>query len=396
MGARIAYSAALVVASSMLLGCPDNRGTFTPAPDPKLKFTNITLSQSRASAGEEIEITWDFENPDLLKLQTAQGISLTLQGLSPTQPVPLDISDRSFKFQFTGPLTVILMAEDEDTIDDDILTADSVAFDILLDENSFFELQYRPVNPSDQFPSLPSAESFKFPRLGADDFSTHLLRFSQFVGFFDRPSSANGVVDQLEPFLSKELTFRALSRSVQENEDFDMEQGSGYQALSPSAPSLGASNAYVFGGAIAYDGEDIPIKAEDDPDLTGRHGAVLSFEPIFMSVVLLVGFQNQTYDIVDIQLGNLSQGFVATLTTGTLNNGGDLFRGIQGSVLIDSTSDGDSIGTISGSIKGAHVGFGVTTSSNAIFDSIIQIVSADWSMPFLFDTNLNGRLVLTN
>ena len=110
MGARIAYSAALVVASSMLLGCPDNRGTFTPAPDPKLKFTNITLSQSRASAGEEIEITWDFENPDLLKLQTAQGISLTLQGLSPTQPVPLDISDRSFKFQFTGPLTVILMA----------------------------------------------------------------------------------------------------------------------------------------------------------------------------------------------------------------------------------------------------------------------------------------------
>lgn len=390
MGNRIVYSVALLALSSMVLGCPDNRGSFTPIAE--LRFTDITLSHSRANVGDEIEISWEYENPDLLKLQSIQGIGLLLEGLSLTQPVALDNNERSFKFQFTGPITVVLMAEDEETIDDDTRTADSVAFDILLDEDSFFELQYRPVNTANEVPGAPAAESYSYPRLGANDFAAHQIRFSQFAGFFDRPSVTNGVIDELAPILDAGSAFRALSTSVRESDDFAMKQGSGYQLLSASVPSLGISNAYVFGGAIAYDGEEIPIKAEDDSEFAGRHGGILSFEPIFMAISLLVGFQNQTYDIVDIQLGNLSQGFVATLTTGTLNNGGDLLRGIQGTVDIDSTSDGSSIGSITGSIKAANVGFGVTTLGGDIFDSIIQIENAEWSMPFLFDTDLNSRL----
>ncbi|MCC6699770.1 MAG: hypothetical protein IT365_29370 [Candidatus Hydrogenedentes bacterium] len=373
-----------------LLGCPDNRGSFTPLP--KLKFTDITLSQSRANTGDKIEIAWDYENADLLEQQSVQGIGLLLQGLSLTEAVRLENQERSFKFEFWGPITVVLMAEDEDTIDDDSKTADSVAFDILLDEDSHLTLHYRPVNTATEVPGAPAAQSYSYPRLGASDFSTHQIRFSQFVGFFDRPSEANGLIDELTPFLDSDSAFRALSASVEESDAFTMKQGSGYQLISASVPSLGMSNAYVFGGAIAYDGEEIPIKAEDDPEFVGRHGGVLLFEPVFMAIPLLVGFKNQAYDIVDIQLGNLSQGFVATLTTGTLNNGGDLLRGIQGTVDIDSTSDGNSVGTISGTIKGANIGFGVTTLGGDIFDSIVHIENVEWSMPFLFDTDLNSRL----
>ena len=77
----------------LLTGCPDT-GTFTP--DPELKFTNITVSQTRASAGDEIEITWDFENPDLLAAQNIQGLSLLFNGISISQPAPLALEDRTF------------------------------------------------------------------------------------------------------------------------------------------------------------------------------------------------------------------------------------------------------------------------------------------------------------
>jgi hypothetical protein len=370
------------------VGCPPNEGTFTPAPE--LRFTNLSLSQSRAVAGDEITITWDFENADLLKAQSIQGFSLVLQGLVPTEPVPLDNNVRSFTFQFTGPITVVLTAEDEDTIDDETTNADNVAFDILLDERSFFVLDFRPVNTADEVPGAPPADSPNYPRLGANDFRTHEIRFSQFVGFFDRPSVANGVIDALTPFLATDSAFRALSLSVNESANFNMAQGSGYQLF--SVPALGAANAYVFGGAISYEGESIPIKTDDDPEFAGKRGGVIIFEPVFMALSLLVGFQNATVDIVDIQIGNLAQGFVATLNTGTLNNGGDLLRGIQGTANISFTNNGNNIGTISGLIKGAHVGFGVTTVGGDIFDAIINIVNAEWSMPFLFDTDFGGRL----
>jgi hypothetical protein len=286
------------------------------------------------------------------------------------------------------------VAEDEETFDDDNVTADSVAFDILLDENSFFQLEYRPVNIANEVPGAEPSRSFDFPRLGAETFSTHLLTFSQFVGFFDRPSETNGVIDALTPFLDEKQPFRALSNVVEESLNFGMVQGSQYQPQSAFDPTFGFSNAYVFGGAIAYNGETIPIKSPDDDEFSGRHAGSLTFEPVFMAVSLLVGFQTQIYDIVDIQLGNLSQGFVATLTSGTLNNGGELIRGIEGTVGIDSTSFGETNGTITGTIKAANIGFGVTTINGDIFDSIIRIVSADWSMPFLFDTDLAGRLEL--
>ncbi|MDZ4860979.1 MAG: hypothetical protein SGI88_18545 [Candidatus Hydrogenedentes bacterium] len=382
-----------IVSSVMLVfltSCPDNSGTFTP--NPELKFTNITLTQSRANAGDQIQISWDYENPELLKSQNIQGLSLLFQGISISQPAPLELGDRTFAFEFTGPITVVLTAEDEDTIDDDTTTADSVAFDILLDENAFFTLEYRPVNTATEVPGAPSAASFNFPRLGADDFAGHQIRFSQFVGFFDRPSVANGIVDELEPFLDDTLSFRALSRSVLEADAFKMEEGSRYPFLSESVPGFGLANACVYGGAIAYNGESIPIKADDDSEFTGRHAGTLTFEPIFMCVVLLVGFQSETVDIVDIQLGNLPQGFVASLTTGTLNNGGELLRGIFGSTSFNITNTAETVGTISGSIKGADIGFGVTALNGDIFDSIVRITSADWSMPFLFDTDLNSRL----
>lgn len=303
--------------------------------------------------------------------------------------------ERSFKFEFGGPITIVLMAEDEDTIDDDTKMADVVAFDILLDEDAFFELDFRPVNTGTEVPGAPAAESYSYPRLGASGFTTHTLRFSQFVGFFDRPGEENGVIDELEPFLDTGSAFRALSTSVKENDFFLMKQGSAYQLLSASVPSLGVSNAYVFGGAIAYDGQEIPIKAQDDSEFGGKHGGVLTFEPVFMSIVLEHGFKSDLSTIVDIQLGNLAQGFVATLYTGTLNNGGELLRGIEGTVDISSTTDGESPGTIAGTIKGATVGFGVTRSNEDIFDSIIHIENVGWSMPFLFDTDLNSRLVFS-
>ena len=387
----VAYSFVLIALSTQLLGCPPNEFT----PDPVLKFTNITVSQSRAQVGDMIEISWDYEAPELLKSQFAQGISLLLNGLSLTAPVDFDLNVRSLTFPFTGPVTVVLVAENEQTFEDDTVTADSVAFDILLDEASFFELTYQPVDIATQVPGAPSSRSFDFPRLGAENFSAQLLKFSQFVGFFDRPSQANGVVDALTPFLDEKESFRALSRNVMESLDFSMVQGSAYQPQSQFEPLFGLSNAYVFGGAIAYSGEAIPIKADDDEEFAGRRAGSLVFEPVFMAITLLVGFQTQLYDIVDIQLGNLSQGFVATLNTGTLNNGGELVRGIDGTVSIDSDSNGETNGTIFGTIKDAHIGFGVTTVNSDIFDSIIRIISADWSMPFLFDTDLAGRLDFT-
>lgn len=362
----------------------------TPAPPPReLKFSNVTVSKSRASPGEAVVVSWDYENADLLKAQRIRFMSLTLQGIS-TQEQQMELGRRTGSLTFRGPVTVELSAQSQDG------GKDSVAFDIRLDRSYSFTA------------NVAAVTNTAYPRLGyAANETSRDISFTSFVGFFDPDDSQsggarpNGEIDQFASnpvaaaLLPRDLPFRGLSRSPDEAHHFDLGQGRAYPILannflqSPQGtPFLGRqtkADAMIFGGALGYDGSVFPVKDGTEQVVEGRRRAN-QYEPIFMAIAFR-SRPDGSLVVCEIQLGNLAQGLVTTLFT-------------VDSITLDAnharymTSPQVGYGAqqpyvISGSILEAQVGLPVTSSEGEIFDTYVKIGKVTWRMPFVADSDLS-------
>ncbi len=351
------------VAVFALPGCPENRGSFTPAP--QLRFAGVTSSAGTAEIGELVQVEWNFENEELLTAQRARLINLSFEGLSALEFIELPLEERFLDFEYFGPCMLEIVCDDE------FGEADRVAFEIRPDETPFLQATVRNgVNG--------------YPRLGTSTQRERTIDFQQFFGAFDPAGNPNGLLDDIAQLaLPTGLPFRALSFSPNESEAFDLRQGSAYPLLSALDPTLGVANAVLYGGGFSYDGEIFDVKTADG-NVEGTRGAT-SYEKIFLCVVLQV-FKEIPPVIVDIQLGNLSQGAVVSLTNYGI--GGRSVGSSQFLVNSNLNQNGD----ISGSIKGTVLGLPVTDLFGSIFTAFVQVDNISFSMPFLRDDQLDTRL----
>ena len=354
----------------VLCGCPQNQ----------LKYAAVSTSAAAASPGETITIEWAFENENLLVSHSVQAFFLTITGLQQTTPEELNVTDRSFSFEFTTPVTVLLSCKDANGF------ADQVAFDIRLKEDFAFTATFR--SPTDT----------QYPRLGYDENRENQVFFSQFLAFFDPPGEENGDVDAVSNILPSDGFFRGFTTGLQETIGtdgfgrFGFSPGSLYPLVQPTEPSFGQANAMVFGGALAYDGELFPVKA-DLGEIFGRRGRGLTFEPMFLAISYRIDFAKPSAELLEITAGNLNQGLVLPLVFGLLQLSppSARFVDLEGATL-DFNTDGTETGILEGSIKSSRVGFPITTAQGDIFDTFVNIDSIAFRTPFVFDSDFAGRL----
>lgn len=347
---------------------------------PQLSFNSVTVDPPTANVGDTVRIGWTYENEDLLEQQFVNLRTVTVVGVQESfQTLGPDV--RETEFEFKTPVTVEIIGQDSDGV------VDRVAFDISLAGDAFFNVSAR-AETDPQYPRLGYVTSSV--EGGSLDPGETFISFQQFVGFYDPPANANGRVNSVVDLLGTQSAFRAFSLSGFESDGFNLAQGSLYPLQSPSNPGLGVSNAMIFGGGLAYSGEEFIIKS-GDIFFSGRHARTITFEPIFMTISMLIGFNAGTLNITEIQFGNLEQGLVLPLFAG-----GSAGRGI-GSFEIQGTNinNGTQAGEISGQIKGGFVGFPVTTLDNETFDALVRF-DASFNMPFLFDNDLESQIVLSD
>ncbi|MCC6699769.1 MAG: hypothetical protein IT365_29365 [Candidatus Hydrogenedentes bacterium] len=385
---RKAVGPTLAVLSLLTLAsCP-------PSDPPQLRFTEVVASTMHALPGERVTISWRIANTALLKEQALRSIPLVLQGDVLATFTQLEETTRSISFDFAGPETIQLILEDENTIDNPDIAADVVTLNILSDEDAKFTATFVALSDTN------------YPRLGYDENGASEISFSAFLGFFDRPGSREFTIDVLEPYLDPEQDFRGYSYSESEVDGFLFAEGCRYTAM-PYAPfrkgseglqvraELERTDAYLFGGAFAYAGDPFDIKT-DDGNETGFRGTSLAVEPIFMAIALDISFVSHTYEVGDIQVGNLSQGLVATLTSGKLFGDSGHTRGIHGSFQTTWDNSPASTGTITGNLKNADLAVPVSNASGDTFDAFVKVESAEWSMPFLSDLDFGNRILVAN
>lgn len=357
------YGAMGVTMVAALTGCPENQGTFTPPPT--LKFASVASTAAAAEINETVVVSWEYENENLLVAQRARLISLTFFGLSATEFTELPVNERSLNFQFAGPCMVELVCDDANGVED------TISFEVLTDEKPFM------------FATVRNGTN-GYPRLGATTTRSRTIFFHQFFGAFDPKSNANGRLDDIFALgLPTSTPFRGLSFSPKETENFDFRQGSAYPLLSNLDPLLGVANSVVYAGGFSYDGSVFEVKT-DDGLIEGRR-LVTTFEAIFMTIVLQT-FETIAPVVVDIQLGNVNQGMVASLT-----NYGMGGRSVNSVNIVPSTNL-ETNGEITGSIKSAVLGMPVTDAFENIFDAFVEVQNIEFSMPFLRDDDLQSRL----
>ncbi len=381
--------ASLIVLTTLgLTGC--NRGTFVPQGD--LHFTSVTVSQVRATIGDPIEISWDYENVYRLAAQRIKTVRLLFQGLCPPDFCPepigeLNTSMREASFIFAGPVTIVLEA------DDDAGGSTNVVFDIKLDEE--FSLQAEVTSTNVQYPRLG------YP-VGTD---TRIIEFSQFLGIYELPDDAgveDPVIDWLAnnpsvaAFLPPNEAFRALSPGENESNGFDMRQGSGFPDLdddfrdTPDGKQFTAqtnADVVLFGGALAYDGTVTTIKAAEG-EVEARTNVSFCCEAIFVAVDLRTD-DNGALHVANIHIGNLNQGLVLSVFYGFTAPVIASTLGSEMSLVYDVQALGE-VGIIEGFIKGSVLSDDkFTTSGDPLYLSVA--VNLQWYAPFYPDADLGGR-----
>jgi hypothetical protein len=356
----------------------------------ELRFRSVSVNRYQAPVSEVIEISWEYEDEDLLVSQTMNRYHLVLRGLE-SDETDIDPSHRRITFPFTMPVTVVLNAYD------DLGLADSVAFDVNTEENYYFRADLK--SPSDCDPT--------YPRLGYENAErTKHMVFSQFVAFFDPPEVENGVADELvSGFLQTNSFFRAFTSSPFEQccDDFGFgyfkfDQGSAYPCTDPWCLDQTYANVIIFGGAIAYDGDIIEVKGMGE----GRQGAEMLFEPVFMAIALRIGWISEVVDVAEIQVGNLNQGLILPLIAGEepwyhtryINTYDFSQWTIQGDI-VGGQIQNSGPGEIQGFIKNGLLGWPITLNySGETLDACVQIQNVEFSMPLARDDDLLGRLAL--
>ena len=375
---------ASVLAVMILVAC-DTTGTFEREPPRDLKIVNLTVNPMRASLGEQIVISWDYDNADRLSRHQTELVGHYFQTLTPPSTTPLALDTRSITFEFSGPVTVVIAAADESD------TWINVVFDVLLDPGEFY------------FSATLTTANVDYPRLGfANGQSRRTIDFSSFLGFYDLRDSGviDGLVtDTLFPGFPTTEAFRALSPLEFESQNFGFVQGIAYPFLDSAfrvTPEGGQfvnktrANAIIYAGATAYDGTPITIKT-DAGLAEGRANITGAVEAIFFAIDIrttLDGGGGDPY-IADVHVGNLAQNLVVSVFHGVRNP--ELppsTLGAYQSLIEPGVWSDPSLAIARGAINGGYISEDKTDMNDNLQFIGVGLEKILWRVPFYPDTRI--------
>lgn len=361
----------------MLSSC-DTTGTF----DGFFRVSEFSCTKLRAENGETLTLAWDYGVPESLTAQRLRFLRLHLGGIA-QEIVDLDLDARSFTFAFNGPITVEIQGAAL-TVDADNPFAPSVSAGLTVNtlQDLFFRGEFRSESNTPRAPYLgypQDVQGNEIPGVTVD------VDFTQFVGFFDANNS--GAIEPLVGFGSSNAAFRALSINGAEDQGFGFLEGSDFPLQLFSTPELGQTNGVIYAGAIVMNGQPLTYKADDGegtarasvPTGQGATTQPLGFDPIFATVALLEDGAQLT--IADVQIGNLNQKLVTTVSTNPL--------------LLSTSSAGTSTVTVdrtaglsTGVIKGGRSGIAVTPAGGGgPFDALVGF-SLEWRTDYRRDEDI--------
>jgi hypothetical protein len=358
-----------------------------------LSINSLSANLTTAHIGDNIVVRWNYANPGQLNNQSFRLLGLTINGISvQTQNLPRE--QREISFPFSGPVTVVITAQDRGN------RLTDAAFDInLASEYSF---------------TMDGVRSSRlgYPRIGEPTGGGEIdLQFSQFFGVYEvadldgngNATIEDGVIDGLAQFgrvLPPGESFFGHSFSVEERDQFGFRLGSGFPLLDPGYLLTADGSQFfgvrttadivVFAGKIAYDGRP----ARDRKSGLRYRRNIGQFEPLFATIDIRTDNQGIPH-VADVDLGNTNQGLTVSVF-----RGGTLFRELGTTLVNYNVNQLGAVGEISGSIKGSRLGFGVTRSNGTILTSMVggvevpgvfvNVNGIDWNVPFHPDTNLSG------
>jgi hypothetical protein len=328
----------------------------------EFKIVSFTSSLVTATVDTQITLSWRYQEEGELRNQKLIFLKETFQGISQEEH-SLGRSQRSYNFTFSGPRTIILVAQAENG-------GDKAALTIYIKQDFYLTMTTKNAYPG-------------YPFLGASNPDGSISHdFTNFFAFYDEGQAS--VVDDLSTILPPQNFFRAYSFSPLEQYNFGLREGSMYPPTFNN-PQAGSSNVILFGGKIVTDGEPKIYHARDK-DGTFYIG-VTRYERIFISMALFVGLSRtpSPSTCIDIALGNLEQGLV---TTANYNNLGSMTT--CGQYHFDANEIGTDNGWIKGWFKGTVVGNYITLQNGNLIYAIVDAPVINFNMPFLPDTGIDN------
>jgi hypothetical protein len=392
-----------------------DRGHTLPEPLPPLELTITSVSDAKPELGDTVEIKWNYQSSERLTAQAIQLHRLTFEGAVSTRTVgclpaallhagevqrnctPLDLGQRAFQFEFEGPVTFHLVADDG--------------------EGRILQKYVQLMLPDMSFTVSVSAEQADYPRLGgsmADAGRT--LTLTNCFGIYENtrvsPHEAtvleNGIIDHLEKdefrrSFSADAPFFLSSNSHLEAEHFRPALGRGFAKLledflvrpqgQPFAGVKDFADAVVIGAGLAVSGtrEVLPTDKGDCEVITST--VIKDLEPIFFQIDTRSGAQDPSHPaICNLHLGNIPQGLVFSTFHGDLSWQGSLTTGSAATVAIQRQQN-STLRKSTGEIKEARLGFVVRKTGETANLPMSAIISASWSgIPVYPDTDISGLL----
>lgn len=390
-----------------------------PEAPPALGLHVIEVTNPRANLGELVTFSWGYENEDKLVDQTIIAMDVGFGGVAEFSEISskfdsddenyLPPDERDGDFEFVGPVTIIITAEDDEG------KSHTVAFDITYATDFFMTAE---ITATATNTNLNFAQTY--PDFGYEGNSLiRTINFTQFVGIHDY--DGDGIIEDLKLFLNPEFNFRAMSTSVFESEEFGYKQGSAYplfnlkfqetsdgQTLNSidqdgnAVPDFLKANAVIFGGAIIYDGTVSILERTDEGPIEVREGETLTFTPIAITVDLhncasRYGVANTPGDIhcqtlfantttkaivTNVHIANLTQGLVVS----SYNNA-NLLSNPDNEEAVDYTLEPSLRGTANGLVKGFAPMDISPISTNSVFNIGLEY-DINWDVPFFPDFDL--------
>lgn len=338
---------------------------------------------TKAELDEKIFIVWRYKDGSNPKKQSLTFFKHTFGDPIEDKKI-LNINDRDYEIStFEQPVTVLLEMKDKDD------KTYKASITIGLEQN--FNFKVDTVHASDPlYPYL--GNTFMIINGGCSGSKVTIARntqidFTKFIAFYDY--NDNGHIDgftnlfqNMEVDNATSQVFRALSYNDKEEDRFGFKQGIAYPFNVIGNPQSGYSNTIIFGTTIITDGKERCEEGEKG-QLYCYSIDVTRVETIFMTIIYWIPqtSTNAQGSLIDIQLGNLTQGLIDNLKYNAWP-----MDTREPTTSLTWNNKGTPSGTIQGTLKGGIVVWNVTKKDGTNFRSIVGIPNAEFLVPFYPDT----------
>ena len=382
--------------------CPPN----PPQPSPELGLKIVDVSNPTPEIDETVIIRWDYDHPELLKIQAIRLISLLIdgnlfqevqgclpdgirpEGIPDTYPC-LPLNQRAVSFPFRGPVAVSIIGINEDNkVFEKVVKLKLAGMLFKVNDMSF------------GVPGYPRFGSPGAQRIQNYEFDKAFGVYEEFLS----DQAEDGKVNHFAQYPYTQIfaagsPFFGSSNSPLERNNFDFIRGSSFPTLDPGFLDSEEGNQFwanrthadglLYAGTLVINGtrEEIKTPRGNIVVITPTSGG---FETFYIQIDI-----RSTDDIPsrllisDIHAGNPVQGLVLSTFRGHISSTG--MPATTGEYLILMDNSGFPIGKCSGYVKNAVVGHNVTTTNEIYYLPAQGILNVEWAnIPFYPDTDISG------